>query len=480
MDAEKLCMVASVIIPIVVGAIILWNSSPESKQKRSRINGLLNTGNTCFLNAILQALASCQVVLEWLSQQEEDSFSLATSLYSVLLVVNNQHPTISLNPFAPSEVIDALRYQGWIIDPGENDAHELFNAIMATLEEEMEPVHQKSLSLSDALGQPENAEDSNNYLKFHRSEIQLFKLKYLEQKSTNALIAPREVHSDTTESEKKNSNESNDNISKCLTSHSAEEFTPRTIPDMSPKNFSCSHLRDKDDLGKGDQSSHSQIKSSDRQLYTPFHGYLTSQLQCTVCGHKSAVVYDKFDSLSLPLPGSGDLYAKRPSLLSLLDKFISTELVRNVTCEQCSERDEDRETIKTPALKTMNFGKLPKCLCIHIQRTSWQIGHAYKRDDFVEFPEYLSMQPYTFVEFQRKQSTVGDHKDGEMRMKHLYKLVAVVVHRGDVDSGHFETYRRHPRFEEKWYFTSDAEVRESSLAETMNVCAYLLFYVKIM
>ncbi len=67
---------------------------------------------------------------------------------------------------------------------------------------------------------------------------------------------------------------------------------------------------------------------------------------------------------------------------------------------------------------------------------------------------------------------------------HAYKLTSVIVHLGDVYSGHFITYRRIPstngqRFPDKWLYTSDTEVRKASLAEVLQSNAYMLFYEKI-
>ena len=65
-----------------------------------------------------------------------------------------------------------------------------------------------------------------------------------------------------------------------------------------------------------------------------------------------------------------------------------------------------------------------------------------------------------------------------------YKLTSVVVHLGDVFSGHFVTYRRVPtsngqRFPDRWLCTSDTVVRKATPAEVLQVPAYMLFYEKI-
>lgn len=69
------------------------------------------------------------------------------------------------------------------------------------------------------------------------------------------------------------------------------------------------------------------------QIPHPFRGAQSSQLICTGCGHKSVVRYDKFDSITLPLPET-----KNPglSLGHLLSEYIAAENLTDVTCESCS------------------------------------------------------------------------------------------------------------------------------------------------
>lgn len=65
-------------------------------------------------------------------------------------------------------------------------------------------------------------------------------------------------------------------------------------------------------------------------------------------------------------------------------------MIRDVQCDGCS--------LRCPAVKTLTLGKLPKCLCLHIPRTTWSpSGVLIKRDDHITFPELLVLDPYTYV-----------------------------------------------------------------------------------
>lgn len=63
----------------------------------------------------------------------------------------------------------------------------------------------------------------------------------------------------------------------------------------------------------------------------------------------------------------------------------------------------------------------------------------------------------------------------------VFKLMAVIVHMGSVDDGHYVTYRR---FEtslgnehvSKWIYTSDEIVEAASRDQALSSCAYMLFY----
>ncbi|KAH8400163.1 hypothetical protein KR215_008130 [Drosophila sulfurigaster] len=225
------------------------------------------------------------------------------------------------------------------------------------------------------------------------------------------------------------------------------------------------------------------------QVAHPFQGAMGAQIVCNGCGSKSAVRYDKFDSITLNLP------TQRRSGLSLghlLSEYITSEDLSDVKCDSCNET--------TMHTKSVTFAKLPACLCIHIARTVWlPTGQVCKRQDYVHFPESLSMAPYSFVQPHLNSQAgtpwgstmslyssslpmnngggAGGEGFGAMFPKNLYRLLAVVVHSGEANSGHFVTYRRGSlRNAHRWFYTSDTIVREVTIDEVLSVPAYLLFY----
>lgn len=204
---------------------------------------------------------------------------------------------------------------------------------------------------------------------------------------------------------------------------------------------------------------------------SPFTGLLTSKLSYHN-GNKSPVNYTKFDNITLSLPQYGP--GQSVSLATLLSIFVSQETVQ----------DSDR---KNNLVKQISFGKLPDCLCFHIQRTGFSGGQAYKRHDFVDFPQILDMERFTHSSqasrvknIQRLTMDFSSDMDNKVPMK--YQLQAVIVHSGGINSGHYITYRRGPfggKFAKKWFFTSDADVRLVSYDEVNKAPAYMLFYEKL-
>lgn len=63
-----------------------------------------------------------------------------------LLVVNGTNKSVQ-DSYAPAAVINALKRLGWVIPSGEQDAHELLNVILTTLDEESQKISRKVFRL---------------------------------------------------------------------------------------------------------------------------------------------------------------------------------------------------------------------------------------------------------------------------------------------------------------------------------------------
>ncbi|KAB0394473.1 hypothetical protein E2I00_014494 [Balaenoptera physalus] len=255
---------------------------------------------------------------------------------------------------------------------------------------------------------------------------------------------------------------------------------------------------------------------------------------------QSPVRFDTFDSLSLSIPAA--TWGHPLTLDHCLHHFISSESVRDVVCDNCTKIEakgtlngEKVEHQRTTFVKQLKLGKLPQCLCIHLQRLSWSShGTPLKRHEHVQFNEFLMMDIYKYrllghkpghrsPELHEKAGPALELQDGPAAPKpvrnppggtktqilmngtcspsflptlpspmpfplpavpdysastYLFQLVAVVVHHGDMHSGHFVTYRRSPpsaknplSTSNQWLWISDDTVRKASLQEVPFVSA---------
>ncbi|KAH8420645.1 hypothetical protein KR009_012418 [Drosophila setifemur] len=551
MESEKILMAAGVTVAAVVGAFVFWGPSAGSRlrQRRGQIAGLHNFGRTCFLNTLLQAFAACPQFIAWLqlyNGASPDRRSLISSLLNTLEVVNGTHATLRGDPHSPGAVFRALTALGWVIPQEEHDAYELFQVLLSSLEEEA--IRPRPIGcLSDALPQAEN-EDGGSSIglgAFRPISVMgaptqnqrigdqpnrpssamltdFLNLEYDESTNLTRLVRSEAHTPDSPASVCER--EGSDRLGSLLLDavspgtpfgfplssdalHAAEvdaslggEQRRRESRARVPQNqeelglnrrvsSSCRSL-ERLHRGPGRVSIWSNMMPS--QVMHPFQGAMGAQIECQGCGSKSAVRYDKFDSITLHLP---PLRKTGLSLGHMLSDYITTEDLTDVKCDSCNET-----TLHT---KSVTFAKLPACLCIHVARTYWlPSGQVRKRPEFFHFPESLSMAPYCFVQPHLSQpgtpwgSTMtlystslpmmanapggganGGEGFGGMFPKNLYRLLAVVVHSGDVNSGHFVTYRRGSlRNTHRWFYTSDTIVREVSIDEVLSVPAYMLFY----
>ncbi|XP_031425906.1 ubiquitin carboxyl-terminal hydrolase 30 [Clupea harengus] len=448
-------LIGGIVAAMAAGVYVLWGPiSDKKKMRKGLVPGLLNLGNTCFLNSLLQGLASCPSFIRWLQEfsgagqgRLEKANELSTTLVQLLKALSSHNP-VEDDVLDAGCLLDVLRLHRWQISLfEEQDAHELFHVLTSSLEEERD---------------------------HHTAVIHLFDMQSLESSS-----------------------ESRENSLSCR--------------------------------GRGPLHSMPSLWRNQH----PFHGRLMSYMACKHCKQQSPVRFDSFDSLSLTIPSA---QLGRPVTLDqCLQHFISSETIREVECVHCTKMQAAEslnghvgENQRTTFIKQLKLGKLPQCLCIHLQRLTWSSeGTPIKRQEHVQFTEYLSMDRYKHTaspsSLQQTNSTAqsvhpqssgieycdikpvstgrfpsvflqsptlshpfNSAHDYYRSSEYLFRLTAVLVHHGDMHSGHFVTYRRCPAsprcpspFSSQWIWVSDDSVRKASLQEALSSSAYLLFYERV-
>ncbi|KAK6837879.1 ubiquitin carboxyl-terminal hydrolase [Apiospora arundinis] len=201
-----------------------------------------------------------------------------------------------------------------------------------------------------------------------------------------------------------------------------------------------------------------------------FYGKLQRSTTCQNCGGVTNAV-ESFLDLSLGLDTLAQKRGKKASKgVSLsLQECLDEEYIKSDKCEyRCRNCDSMQQARRDNSIKL-----LPNVLSIQLKRFEFKQGSrdksASKIDTPVHFPLTLNMLPYT------TRGRSADTKETiELGRSCTYDLMSVVVHVGEIDTGHYVSYCR---VGDQWFAFNDHRVELATKSEVLSAKAYLLFYI---
>uniref|UniRef100_A0A4W5JB91 Ubiquitin carboxyl-terminal hydrolase n=1 Tax=Hucho hucho TaxID=62062 RepID=A0A4W5JB91_9TELE len=237
-----------------------------------------------------------------------------------------------------------------------------------------------------------------------------------------------------------------------------------------------------------------------------FDGSILSLVQCLTCDRVSCVSLETFQDLSLPIPGKEDLAKLHSSIHQNLPAKTGVSLdvygsqgwityimdsIRRfvvscipswfwgpmVTLEDCLAAFFAADELKGDNMyscercKKLRNGvkyckvlRLPEILCIHLKRFRHEVMYSFKINSHVAFPlEGLELRPFLAKDSPSQITT--------------YDLLSVICHHGTAGSGHYIAYCQNV-INGQWYEFDDQYVTEVHETVVQNAEAYVLFYRK--
>ncbi|KAI8051252.1 hypothetical protein BDF22DRAFT_744864 [Syncephalis plumigaleata] len=402
------------------------------------IPGMVNLGNTCFMAAVIQALAAQSTLLELLDHQcrllthwhmSINNPTFTTALHELLEELNQL--SRKQRACSPSLLIKRLeKHANWLAGREEQDAHELFQLLSQLLSEDMHLMYDQlqihSLTNATTKGEP------NQKLPFKHASpfcgLLSSQLQCTDCGQTSVLrlyefdsISLSLPHQWTC------------TLEDCLRAFAR----PEQIFDYECKRCSLQATRDRLATAKPTKKTQKIMKMIDHRLRD--------------------TIEPSIDDLPIPV-----------------------------------ERRKSRSVMKQTAV-----ARGPRLLCLHLPRSTLFYGEAGKNACAVQFGQVLDLS----VAYARnhwlpsnlsKASSQCAQYDNAMTGQH-YQLTAVVEHLGSHMSGHFVTYRRvrasqlltcvnapssisPTTVDDRWFRVSDRQVEPTTLDQVLTAQAYMLFY----
>ncbi|KAI6191629.1 Ubiquitin carboxyl-terminal hydrolase 33 [Aphelenchoides bicaudatus] len=471
------------------------------------IRGLYNLGNTCYMNAAIQALSNCPPLRDYFCLLNVDSnlsasnanADVSSAFRDLLMRIWSEYSQV---PIKPTNFLFQVRtkcpqFRGF----SQQDSQEFIRCFLDVIHQELKyPIGHgfKPLLSPSTLSTASSGNDDANSDGVDTVDSGMS----TENESPNSA----KTSARTYEQSEKHENEAN-----C----SAAENNLASVEENTETD---GNNKEKSNDEKDKPSSSNKKVNYESVVSVVFDGQLISTVKCLTCQHLSHT-NETFQDISLSIPTIEQLekmkealedsdpskmhpadISNEPSYFSWLYGFTNRWFFQpwfswvsnfyryvfygSVTLEDClcaffaadHLRGEDMYSCEKCAklrngVKQCRLKSLPEVLCIHLKRFRHDTLYNTKINTKITFPlRELDLQPYMDIQEN------SDNQNEEQN--YVYDLIGIVSHRGSsVDFGHYIAYCIN-QADGLWYEFDDAYVRQVSEAEVNSIEAYVLFYQK--
>uniref|UniRef100_A0A8C6UI75 Ubiquitin carboxyl-terminal hydrolase n=1 Tax=Neogobius melanostomus TaxID=47308 RepID=A0A8C6UI75_9GOBI len=484
------------------------SESEEDELKPRGLTGMKNIGNSCYMNAALQALSNCPPLTQFFIDcsglvRTDKKPALCKSYHKLISELWHKKRLSYVVPTSLSHGIKLVNpmFRGY----AQQDTQEFLRCLMDQLHEELkEPLTECTLtgdgsdaedrrdgdrspsedeflscdsSSSSDRGECGGACDGEPLLQDDCDGVRTptgpnVALSPTGEISEKERLKERRVSGSSLRGGSQEMDEDAD------VNTAAEDDTPdREDTEGVTSNPNTEVQNEENDQIKRKQSHYRSVISD------IFDGSILSLVQCLTCDRVSTTV-ETFQDLSLPIPGKEDLAKLHSSIHQNLPvkTGVCPETYGSqvsciptwfwgpmVTLEDCLAAFFAADELKGKhmlrnGVKYCKVLKLPEILCIHLKRFRHEVMYSYKIGNHVSFPlEGLDMRPFLAKESPSQVST--------------YDLLSVICHHGTAGSGHYIAYCQNV-INGQWYEFDDQYVTEVHETVVQNAEAYVLFYRK--
>ncbi|KAH8357165.1 hypothetical protein KR084_005374 [Drosophila pseudotakahashii] len=347
--------------------------------------GLVNFGNTCYSNSVLQALYFCkpfrEKVLEYKAKNKRPKETLLSCLADLFYSIATQKKKVG--SIAPKKFITRLRKEKEEFDNYmQQDAHEFLNFLIN---------HINEIILAERNAGPSNGNPKSN-----------------PGGATSAMASSIASKSSSTSNSNSNSNSTSNSNGNSSNSTGSLNATTSVLDASGSLTATTTPIISGNGTGTGTNGANSEPT----WVHEIFQGILTSETRCLNCETVSSKDENFFD-LQVDVD-------QNTSITHCLRCFSNTETLcsdNKFKCDNCCSYQE--------AQKRMRVKKLPMILALHLKRFKYmeQFNRHIKVSHRVVFPLELRL-------FNTSDDAVNPDR--------LYDLTAVVIHCGSgPNRGHY-------------------------------------------